>query len=465
MEESRRSAPDETRAFLDGVLAMPEVRLHPRQYSRLTTVYVGTLTGSDEPNVWRAAFEECYLAAIETNDLEATLAVLQLRVYSQIEVAAQKEAEAELRRALALMGDVPSARRTIETQIAQMLTSRGELDDVRVLLERVVSEAKQQRADEPLAEFSLNSVLASQLNPRARGLLQRQLRDTVRTNDYRHASIAASLGAGPALIYGDNDQAPILARKAALHGTTIGRNWRDAERSMINLSVAFASGELERFIEELPAAIELATGVGHRTVVRAILSMRLRWEILVLDRAAVTQTESELALVIDQLQPLHKVGISGIGAATDLALGRRPRLIRGLRDAATYSGLGGLLAGMEVFATGGSRASAMTIAAWGDEALSKGIVSAPDWPVHLDRPVPLVLLRLGKQNRVPERLAKAAERAYAMQHPIEAAISRLQYAEVRRHSVFAPRARLPPPRATAQLRSCWPSASCPSRLT
>ena len=30
VEESRRSAPDETRAFLDGVLAMPEVWLHPR---------------------------------------------------------------------------------------------------------------------------------------------------------------------------------------------------------------------------------------------------------------------------------------------------------------------------------------------------------------------------------------------------------------------------------------------------
>ena len=85
---------------------------------------------------------------------------------------------------------------------------------------------------------------------------------------------------------------------------------------------------------------------------------------------------------------------------------------------------------MEVLATGGSRASAMTMATWGDEALSKGIVTAPDWPAHLDRIVPLIMLRLGKQNRVPERLAKAAERADVMNHPIEAAIARLQYAEV-----------------------------------
>ena len=40
------------------------------------------------------------------------------------------------------------------------------------------------------------------------------------------------------------------------------------------------------------------------------------------------------------------------------------------------------------------------------------------------------MLRLGKQQRVPERLAKAAVRAKEMNHPIEAAIARLQYAEV-----------------------------------
>ena len=115
---------------------------------------------------------------------------------------------------------------------------------------------------------------------------------------------------------------------------------------------------------------------------------------------------------------------------SDLALGRRPRLVPGLIKAATYPGLGGLLAGVEVLATGGARASAMTMAAWGDEALAKGILTAPDWSAHLDRIVPLVLLRLGKQNRVPERLAKAAELADALDHPIEAAIARLQYAEV-----------------------------------
>ena len=40
------------------------------------------------------------------------------------------------------------------------------------------------------------------------------------------------------------------------------------------------------------------------------------------------------------------------------------------------------------------------------------------------------MLRLGKQQRVPERLARAAVRAEEMNHPIEAAIARLQYAEV-----------------------------------
>lgn len=429
-EAARQQAPDETRQFLDEVLQNPQVRRYSRQHSRLALAYVGTLTGSDDPKVWRAAFEECYLAATEANGLDATLTVLGVRVHYLLGTGAQREAEAELRHALSLMEDVPSARRTIETHIAQILIFRGELDEARGLLERVVLEAEEAKTPMRLAGYHLNSVLATQLDSRARGELNVQLRQTVRSKDYQQASIAASLGAWLAYVFGDCEEAPVLARDATMHGTKIGRHWRDAERSFIDSSVAFAQGDISRFEEELLHTAELSAEAGHHAVARAMLSLRLRWEILRLDRSASEKTTVEIQEVAGRLQPIYTIGLTGFEAASDLALGRRPRLIPGLRDADTYWGLGGLLAGMEVLATGGSRASAMTIAAWGDEALSKGIVSAPDWPVHLDRLVPLVMLRLGKQNRVPERLAKAAERADAMQHPIEAAIARLQYAEV-----------------------------------
>ena len=430
VEETRRHAPDATRVFLDEVLKRPEMGEFPRQRCRLALAYVGTLSSDDSPSVWRAAFEECFLAAIEANDPNGTLATLQGRVNTLLETGARREAEAELRHALMLLEHLPEARLSIQTQIARLWAYQGELDESRSLLEDVLAESEALQIATPLADSTLNGVLATQLDPSARDRLKQQFNDAVGQDDHGEASISAALGAGLAFIHGAGGEARLMARDAALHGTRIGRHWRDAERALIEASFAFVSGETERFEAEVPAAIELARGARNYPAVRSLLSLRLRWEILTLDRAAVEQTIAAIQSVAAELQPAHSVGISGLEAVSDLALGRRPRLVPGLIKAATYPGLGGLLAGMEVLATGGARASAMTMAAWGDEALAKGILTAPDWSAHLDRIVPLVLLRLGKQNRVPERLAKAAELADALDHPIEAAIARLQYAEV-----------------------------------
>ena len=216
VEEARRHAPDATRVFLEDVLKRPEMREYPRQRCRLALAYVGSVKPDASPRVWREAFEECFAAAIEANDPEGTLAALQSRVNLLLETGAQREAEAELRHALALLEHLPEARLNIQTQIARVWTYQGDLPEARSLLEDVLAESLALRIETPLADSTLNGVLATQLDPSARGRLRQQFRDAVRQDDHGEASIAAALGAGLAFIHGDGDEArlPVEGRIA-----------------------------------------------------------------------------------------------------------------------------------------------------------------------------------------------------------------------------------------------------------
>ncbi len=430
-ESARPDEPDAVRSLLEEVLAERAVWLQSTQHNRLALAYAGTLTAKDPPKTWRTAFEECYRTAIDAGDLDATLRAVNSRTAQLIEYGDLREAEAELHHAMIMLGDLDQARFHIDVLSARIKIYQGELEQARDMLEEVIEMAGTDHVSvTDVAESTLNSLLVTQLDPDARERTNERLQVAVRAGDQAEASMAASLAAGLAFIHGDGSEARMLAREASLRGTRIGRNWRDAERTVIECAQALATAELDQFEEMVAAGLETAHEAGNRHAERSLLSLRLRLEILRMDRPALEATAKELQELADGLQAIYAVGITGIQAAADVASAHRPRLIPGLRDAGTYWGLGGLIAALEVLAIGGSRASALSLRAWADTALKQGVVTAFDWPAHLDRVVPLTMLRLGKQQRVPERLAKAAVRAEEMNHPIEAAIARLQYAEV-----------------------------------
>jgi DNA-binding NarL/FixJ family response regulator len=419
----------EARALVDDVLRDGRVRLHPAQYARLALGHLNMLDASDPPRVWRDGFERCYRTAVEAENLVPALDILERRVGQLLADGNQREAEIEVHLAHDLLDDVPSAKLAVEIMLSRVLIHGGERVEAQELLEQTVLEGRAARLpDVQRAQEALNRVLVLQLDPGAREALAVQRK---RSSDRDAASnaMAASAGAGLAFMDGDVDEARRLIGEAIAHPTNKGQGFYEPEQNAIEAAEAFARAEFDRAQSEVEKGLRRARSSGNTYAERSLLSLRMRHQILLIDRPGVTETWGEIQTLADRLSPPRAIAITGLGSAADMVIASRPRLIAGLREATTYTGFGGVLAAMEVLAVAGSRSSALSLRVWGEAALKRGVITAPDWPAHLDRVLALVNLRLGKQQRQVERLMRAAERADEMGHVVEAAIARLQYAE------------------------------------
>ncbi len=418
----------EARVLVDEVLRDGRVRLHPAQFARLALGHLNMLDESDPPRVWRDGFERCCWTAVEAENLVPALDVLERRVGQLLDVGNQREAEIEVHLAHDLLDDVPSAKLAVEIMLSRVLIHGGEREEAQELLEQTVTEARAARLpDVRRAQEALNRVLVLQLDPGAREALAAQRKRSGADPDSDAAAAAAA--AGLAFMDGEVDEARRLIGEAIAHRTNKGKGFYEPEQNAIEASEAFARAEFDRALSEVEKGLRLARSADNTYAERSLLSLRMRHHILILDRTGVAETWAEIQTLADRLSPPRAIAITGLGSAADMVIASRPRLIAGLRDATTYTGFGGVLAAMEVLAVAGSRSSALSLRAWGESALKRGVITAPDWPAHLDRVLALVNLRLGKQQRQVERLMRAAERADEMGHVVEAAIARLQYSE------------------------------------
>lgn len=430
-ESQRRSSPEQVLTIIEKALAADGAADHKAECYQLTLMRVGCLPVNAGDAVWRATFDALFSAALAVDDIHPLLEALRYRVIQLRESGQYPHAEAELRHALAVLGENDEARVHIQLLLGQCQSFRGDLAAAHQTYQGLIAESEAKGLPNSVQIIqSINSLAAMLLAENAAQRLEQQLAAAVRRRDDASASIAALLAADLSLIFGTPTRARVLAREAALRGTGLGKNWRDADRAVIEASLALAMGELGEFEDWVGRGSVLAHDAGNRPALRRLLALRLRHAILRSDRPALVSTLEMLQDTSQALEPVFTVGDAGIVAAAELALGQTPSLRTDLSFAGTHAGLGGVLAAMETVAIVGPRGPAVALWRWSEEALQRSIVTAVDWPVLLERVAALVALRFGKRQQVGDRLTRAIQRADALGFRVEGAIARLQYAEI-----------------------------------
>ena len=423
--------PPGVRTLLDVALTTTEGQAHPRLRYQMALARIATLSLNDSESVWQAAFDVLYRSAIADGSLTEALDVLRYRVTQLAETGDYRNAKAEIRHALTIFGDVEPANAWIHMLAAQRQAYRGDLVEARESLRRLSTTADARHTEYKIElDESRSNVSAMLLEPEAMPHLRRQLRSAIDRDDAMRASIAAALGAGLSMTFGDPEEARVLAREAALRGTQMVSDWRGVDRATIEASYAFSIGDRPRFDEWTTRGIELANETGNRHGLRRLEALRLRDGLLRRDRDAVAIAVRAYQEAGDRLEPIFKSGDSGFAGAAAMGFCGQLRMAIDPERSATYFGLGGLLAAVETASSGGSRALAISLWRWTESDRAADLVTALDWPALVVRVSALLGLRLGKRKHVEQRLLGAITVAERLGYRVESAIARLQLAEI-----------------------------------
>ena len=327
-----------------------------------------------------------------------------------------------------------SERSTLLAMAATSYMGQADFRAAEDALRRIRAEASGD--DSPLPPAAAAAALhfrALTLAPDALDSLVAQVRRCVRADERRHASIAASLGAGTAVMRGALQEARTLASEAALSGTELGgrhNGWRDAERASIDAAVALLTARFDEFESAVDTGVEAAKRAQNREGARRLWMLILRHAALRFDLQGETDAFAKIQTLTPGLAPLYQAGHTGIQAFVDERRGKPIRVPPEITRDAHYWGLGGVLAAAETAAAAGSTAAVRTLFDWATAATARGIVTAVDWPVLLDRVVGLLAARLGKHSVAVERFQRAIQWADAQGALVEAAIARVQLAEL-----------------------------------
>jgi DNA-binding CsgD family transcriptional regulator len=175
---------------------------------------------------------------------------------------------------------------------------------------------------------------------------------------------------------------------------------------------------------------------------RSTMNSNALWRTAVLGlRQALLQgdwpsVESWQAVLDDAAVTLHPAFVDGMGAFGALAAAYRGEPVEGLKPPRQPSlvNCAAALAGGEAVAIAGSQEAAASWKAWFDAAFPAIVRTTVEWPVATARIKGLLHVRAGAVKTGVQLLKEAARWADEADYPIEAALARLQLAEVLTHA-------------------------------
>ncbi|MFN8584843.1 MAG: helix-turn-helix transcriptional regulator [Dehalococcoidia bacterium] len=175
---------------------------------------------------------------------------------------------------------------------------------------------------------------------------------------------------------------------------------------------------------------------------RSTLNLIALWRLAVLAiRQSILRADHQaggewLAVLDEERQTLHPAFLDGMEGFRALAGAYRGEPVDGLKPPRQPSlvNCAAALAGGEAIAIAGSQEAAATWKAWFDASFPSIVKTTAEWPVAAARVKGLLHVRAGAVKSGVQLLQEAAKWADEAGYPIEAALSRLQLAEVLTHA-------------------------------
>ncbi len=382
---------------------------------------------------WREPYREAVACAYQAGDLAA---VAELSVLAAAHLSGEAriaEAIAEVEHGLALAAGHPASQ-------AHLLRARSSLelfaDDPTVALHTLEQAAAvdvpdpgaRDRADRAIREVIARCVCLRAVRPEEFDAVRLLAEGT----DFDWLATGLKQWVAPYLLAsGHPREAGPWAESLTTHARARGSSWRMADAAAQVREVSAARGE-----RPAPAGADLLPGGTNGPAIWATAALDLHQALIRADAAAADEALGRLTpgriLAPPALgQPRRAfealvVALDG-GRAPPLECPEQPSLLN----------LSSVLAAAEAVAVGGSQEDAVRWTRWLDGRLPDSIESCPDWPVSVHRIRALLAARAGDVRHGVARMRLAVAWADAARQPVEAAIARVQLAEL---IAVAPRA-------------------------
>ena len=239
-----------------------------------------------------------------------------------------------------------------------------------------------------------------------------------------------------------------------------GVQWRQVDVQLVETARRLLNADFDGFRDDHARLEEASREMNYRGVLACASALRARLAVIRQTPSEYSSALASAAAIARELAPLYRAGMHYFEIFRRLLDGHALSTDPMPGTVTTWS-LGGVLCYGEALAIAGNGEDSQAWLRWAET--QKEIVTSLEWPVLFDRVVGVVALRCGKRQEAERRFAAAGERHELA--PIEAAIARLQRAELQRmdgnrSSSSEPidvlhQAGVPPAPWVAQVQSAW----------